>query len=187
MKVAVAIWNDRISPVFDVSRRVLVLDIENGGIRDKSEYRFANDNPIHKIHMLKEMEIGTLICGAVSRHLFQMVNTSGVTTIPFIAGNVEEVISAYLAGALPNPKLCMPGCGIRRRRMRERNEARPHWPVGNQGSETMQKCKGKNKGRRSGKGQAGGCSFQNSGGRNKKQVGNKGRKKRQDSDSFSDQ
>lgn len=179
MKVAVAIWNDRISPVFDVSRRVLVLDIENGRVRDRCEYQFANDNPMHKIHMLKEMEIGTLICGAVSRHLFQMVNTSGVITIPFIAGNVDEVIDAFLAGALPNPRLSMPGCDTRKRQARGgRKKARPHWPIQNERSCAMQKSRGgKQKGRRSGKGQ-GGCGAQNSGGRKKQGGGNRNGKNR---------
>jgi len=121
MRVAVAVWKDRISPVFDVSRNILVLDIENGIITCKHEERFASDNSAHKLTKLAELRVQKLICGAISQPLAHMLTSNGIKTLSFIAGDIEEVIAAYLSGNLSNPALSMPGCC--RSRQRPRREA----------------------------------------------------------------
>jgi len=115
MRAALAIWNGRVSPVFDVSRQILVLDIENGNIVAKSE-EMLDDDPVRKAGTLARLKVETLLCGAISRPLSGMLAAYGIRIIPFIAGDSDEVILAYLAGDLPNPRMSMPGCCGRRRR-----------------------------------------------------------------------
>lgn len=110
MKVAVAIWNDRISPVFDVSRTILILDIAKGVVTGESIARFDDDNPVRKLSTLSQNGIHTLICGAISRPIAEIFINSGIRLIPFVAGNRQEVIEAYLNESLPCWELCMPGC-----------------------------------------------------------------------------
>jgi len=114
MKVALAVWKGRISPVFDVSRHILVLDIEKGAVAGKIEETCVDDNPAHRVCKMARLKVQTLICGAVSQGLAGMLAAYDIKTIPFVAGDVEEVIDAYLAGNLPNPNLSMPGCCGRR-------------------------------------------------------------------------
>lgn len=118
MRTALAIWNGRISPVFDVSRQILLLDIENGTIVAKSSQRLDEHDPVRRAARLSEMGVETLLCGAISKPLANLLTAYGIKIISFIAGNVEEVISAYLAGDLPNPTMVMPGCRIRCRKLR---------------------------------------------------------------------
>ncbi len=118
MKVALAVWNGRISPVFDVSRHILVLDIEKGAVAGKIEEACVDNNPAHRAYKMAELKVQTLICGAVSQELAGMLAAYDIKMIPFVAGVVEEVIDAYLAGNLPNPNLSMPGCCRRRRLLR---------------------------------------------------------------------
>ncbi|OQX22170.1 MAG: hypothetical protein BWK80_31140 [Desulfobacteraceae bacterium IS3] len=115
MRVALAVWEGRISPVFDVSRQILILSVENGTIAEKHHETFANNDPIYRASRLAELKISTLICGAVSRLLADMLALQGIQTISFTAGETDAVIAAYLADALPNPGMSMPGCGARRR------------------------------------------------------------------------
>jgi predicted Fe-Mo cluster-binding NifX family protein len=115
MKVAVAIWNDRISPVFDVSRTILILDIAKGAVTGESIARFDDDNPVRKLSTLTQNGIRTLICGAISRPIAEIFINSGIRLIPFVAGNRQEVIDAYLNGSLPCWELCMPGCRFENR------------------------------------------------------------------------
>ena len=114
MRAALAIWNGRISPVFDVSRQILVLDIENGTIVAKNE-EMLDDDPVRKAGTLARLKVETLLCGAISRPLSDILASYGIRIIPFIAGDSDEVILAYLAGDLPNPLMSMPGCCGRRR------------------------------------------------------------------------
>ncbi|MEW5803302.1 MAG: NifB/NifX family molybdenum-iron cluster-binding protein [bacterium] len=114
MRAALAIWNERISPVFDVSRQILVLDIENGKILARRE-ETLDDDPVRKAGSLARLKVETLLCGAISKPLAGILAAYGIRTISFISGNCDEVILAFLAGDLPNPQMAMPGCHGRMR------------------------------------------------------------------------
>lgn len=118
MKLALAVWNGRVSPVFDAAGHLLVLEAEGDRIVRRREEDLAADEPHHKAARLAELGVETLICGAVSRPLAEMIAARGVRLIPFVAGGTDEVVAAFLAGALPAPDLTMPGCCGRRMRFR---------------------------------------------------------------------
>jgi predicted Fe-Mo cluster-binding NifX family protein len=118
MRVAVAVWEGRISPLFDVSRQVMLLDVENGKIINRAEARFDRNDPVAKADRLAEWKVGILICGAISGPMARLVERFGIRPIPFVSGDVEEVVRAYLSSGLPNPALTMPGCTGRRHRRR---------------------------------------------------------------------
>lgn len=109
MRAAVAVWEGRISPVFDVSRRILILDVEERLIRERSEEDLEDQEPFRKAGRLRELGIETLICGAISRPMFQLLASYGIRVIPFTAGDVEQVIRTWLEGRLPSPRFAMPG------------------------------------------------------------------------------
>jgi predicted Fe-Mo cluster-binding NifX family protein len=116
MKVALATWNGRISPVFDVARQVLMLEVEDGRVIARHEERLPGTEPQTQMARLTGLAPQTLICGAISQPLAAMLAAAGMRVIPFTAGAVEEVLAAWLAGSLPNPALSMPGCCGRMRR-----------------------------------------------------------------------
>ncbi|MDM8539114.1 hypothetical protein QUF70_20365 [Desulfobacterales bacterium HSG17] len=120
MRAAIAIWQDRISPVFDVSRKMIVLDIENHIVAKQSVETFENDHPMDRVAKLKKLHIETLICGAISNPLSEMITLQDIDTISFTCGPVQDVINAFLKDALPNQKLSMPGCCGFRKRVREK-------------------------------------------------------------------
>jgi predicted Fe-Mo cluster-binding NifX family protein len=118
MKVALTVWNERISPVFDVSRQMTLLDIEEGLVKARSDVPLQSGDPTRKVEQLVSLKVKTLICGAISRPLSTMLAARGLHVIPFIAGGVEDVIRAYLSGFLASPAWAMPGCRGRRWRFR---------------------------------------------------------------------
>lgn len=137
MKVALATWNGRISPVFDVARQVQMLDVEDGRVIVRREETLPGTDPQSQTDRLTALAPQTLICGAISQPMAAMLAATSIRVIPFTAGAVEEVLAAWLAGSLPNPALSMPGCcgrmrrchgkkvGGRGRRGWELNERRP--------------------------------------------------------------
>ena len=116
MKVALATWNGRISPVFDVARQVLMIEVEADRVIARHEEILPGADPQAQVGRLCSLGSQVLICGAISQPLAAMLATGGVRVIPFTAGTVEEVLAAWLAGSLPNPTLSMPGCCGRTRR-----------------------------------------------------------------------
>jgi predicted Fe-Mo cluster-binding NifX family protein len=117
MLVAVTIWDGRVSPVFDVSREALVLTIEKGALSSWSTENIEAPSSTLRINRLVELGIETLICGAVSEPLFCELTARGIVVFAFVAGEVDEVVEAFMAGALPEAALSMPGCCGRRNRL----------------------------------------------------------------------
>ena len=109
MRIAVPIWEDRISPVLDTASRLLIVEMED----QKEASRFEtilDEQDIHRRCLrIKGLGVDILICGAISRHFFSMLVSSGMSIIPGISGHPEEVLTAYFEGMLDHDRFVMPG------------------------------------------------------------------------------
>ena len=110
MKVAITVWEDRISPVFDASRHLLIAEIEDARVTRRSFVLFNPERPSHLVKTLTELDVPVLICGAVSQVPADMIVAGGITMIPFIAGEVDRVLDVYAKGHSLAPTFVMPGC-----------------------------------------------------------------------------
>jgi len=116
MKTAFAYWDKRIAPVFDIARHIHLVEAEAGQIVTERQEILADDLPVQKALFLAQLGIGTLVCGAISRPLQALVTAYGIQVIPFVAGELGEVIQAWLSGNLTGDRFSMPGCCDRGRR-----------------------------------------------------------------------
>ncbi|MDQ7033189.1 MAG: NifB/NifX family molybdenum-iron cluster-binding protein [Desulfonauticus sp.] len=114
MKVGFTVWQSRIAPVFDVSRKLEVIEIEDGAIVKTEQVilaPFADEFCIEKVKQIEQLGINTLVCGAISRFVWEFLIQRRIKVIPFIAGSIEEVKAAFLANQLEGNNLfAMPGC-----------------------------------------------------------------------------
>jgi predicted Fe-Mo cluster-binding NifX family protein len=108
-KIGITILGKRIAPVFDVSGRLLILEIENKNVINRSIETIDAHNNYLKIDTIKKLGIETLICGAVSKRFLYKIEENGIYLISFICGNIEDVISRFLSGKPLNPDFAMPG------------------------------------------------------------------------------
>ncbi len=120
MIVAISVWNQRIAPVFDVSRTALVCLTRQGRLVREYTENLPAEDPVGKIHTLQGHETDVLICGAISRNILDLAEMYGIATFPFTSGGVEAVKTAYLQGRLADSGFARPGCR-RRRRVRCQN------------------------------------------------------------------
>jgi predicted Fe-Mo cluster-binding NifX family protein len=118
MKVAVAAWEGRVSPVFDTAQQVALFEIAGQEAEACGEASLSDEEPTRRIQRLRDLGVGTLICGAVSRPVAAMIQMAGIHLIPFIAGPMDDVLKAYVEGTLTTPAFQMPGCCGERRRFR---------------------------------------------------------------------
>ena len=127
MRVAIPIWNDRVSSAFDFAHRVLLVNIENARETGRSEISFPPESDLEKVNRLKTLSAEVLICGAISRSLASQVGASGIRVLPYVVGQVDEILKAYLTGELIQPQFALPGCwpgarkGFRRRHRSHRS------------------------------------------------------------------
>lgn len=116
MKVAIPVYGDYVSNVFDFAHRLLLVDIENGKETGRRVVEIEGFSLPQRARHLKTHGVDVLVCGAVSQLLANMVTQSGIEILPYVTGNTDNVLGAYVAGQLVRPEFCMPGCwpGARR-------------------------------------------------------------------------
>lgn len=112
MKIAVPIWNGRVSPLFDTACRVLITSGRGG---NGEEHDLEGLAPPEKVRRIKELGAEVLICGAVSNPVASLVESAGIALLPWVSGPVDEVVEAFGMGQLDVPRFSMPGCGRMRR------------------------------------------------------------------------
>ena len=104
MKAALTVWDGRVSPVFDVSREAVILTIENGTVAARRSENIDAPTAALKIDRLMELGVETLICGAISEPLHRELTARGVRVLGFVAGEIDEVVKAFVAGRLSGPR-----------------------------------------------------------------------------------
>ena len=121
MKVAIPTWNSRVSPVFDVAKRLLVVTLDGDGEVGRAEAALQETQLAARVKRVMQLGVDVLICGAISMPLEAMLASAGMRVIPHTCGTVEEVLQAFASGRLTDATFLMPGCCGRRRCFRGRH------------------------------------------------------------------
>jgi predicted Fe-Mo cluster-binding NifX family protein len=95
MRVAIPVWNDRVSPVFDVSRSLRVFDIHDGAVVSASNRRLKGES---RALALLKLGVDLVICAAISTSLESTLWVSGIEVLPGICGSAEEIVEAFAGG-----------------------------------------------------------------------------------------
>jgi len=109
MKTAFAYWDNRIAPVFDTTKQIHVVQVDRGRIVSESLESLPEDSLALKALRLVELEIVNVVCGAISRSMHELITAQGIHVIPFVAGELREVVRAWLDGLLDRDDFAMPG------------------------------------------------------------------------------
>ena len=116
MKLAISIWNDFVSNAFDFAENILIVEYDVDQEVCRSRISFENKSYPQRICRLKSLKVDVLICGAVTRSLAEMVKASEIELLPYVTGNIDDVLEAFNSGQLSQSDFTMPGCwpGARR-------------------------------------------------------------------------
>jgi predicted Fe-Mo cluster-binding NifX family protein len=131
MRLAIPVWSDRVSPVFDVAGQVLVIDLVNGREVGRHLHPIAEVSSQRRVDALVRLGVDVLVCGAISRILEAALLAEGMCIIARISGQTDRVVRAFVANELHDAAFQMPGCSqpapvqkqrpaVRRRRCRAR-------------------------------------------------------------------
>jgi len=110
MRLAIPEFNGRVSPVFDCCRRLLIIDTSKKGPDRIASQDWSDLECVKRPSRLREMGVKILLCGGISTRLASEIESGGVRIVPWVSGEVGEIIDAYFKGKLPDPQLTMPGC-----------------------------------------------------------------------------
>jgi predicted Fe-Mo cluster-binding NifX family protein len=109
MKLAIPVWEDKVSPVLDTASRLLIVEVKEDGEVARFEIFLDERDLSRRCLRIQGLGIDTLICGAVTRHFSEMLKASGIDIIPGISGRPDEVLHACFEGTLAHTKYLMPG------------------------------------------------------------------------------
>ena len=114
MLIAIPNCQGRVSPVFDVAARLVVVRLKGEAELERRDVVLFEKQPDGIVRSLGELGIEVLICGAISQGLQVALEHAGIRVLPQICGGLDSVIAAYRRGALGQPEFVMPGCCGRR-------------------------------------------------------------------------
>lgn len=100
MQVALTVWQDRISPLFDATSSLLVTQIRQGRILDKRIEPFECSSIFLRAARLDDLGIRVLICGGISEFSEKLIEAHGIQVYAFTSGKIDKVLQTYLAGCL---------------------------------------------------------------------------------------
>ncbi len=110
MKIALSIWKDCISTVFDAADQLLIFEPDSTDGYRRTYVKLISADVMGRINEIKERQIDVLICGAISRPLEKMLIASGIRLFSFVRGPVEDVWAAYKGNRLEEAAFTLPGC-----------------------------------------------------------------------------
>lgn len=117
IKAGFSAWNQRIAPVFDVARHLLLVEADGPRLVSESQLELVEEAPLPRSFQLAELGLETLVCGAISRPMLTSIAAYGIRVVPFVTGPLKEVVQAWLSGTLESNVYAMPGfCFPKRRR-----------------------------------------------------------------------
>jgi predicted Fe-Mo cluster-binding NifX family protein len=120
LRIAIPIWEGRVSPVFDVAERLLLVDVDRGREVSRSVESIGPGLLPQRIRRISDLGIGIVICGTVSRQMTVMLSSLGITVFPCMRGEVDDVLNSVVSNGVPDSRFFMPGYDARPGRRRRR-------------------------------------------------------------------
>lgn len=118
MRIAIPIWGNRISPVLDVAQQIYLIDLDSRRVHNKLSISLDSKSLSERAVTLKKSGVEKVICGAISEFFYQLLNNQKIEVLPWVTGNIEDVLHAFTSGHITDPCFRMPGCFGRAQRGR---------------------------------------------------------------------
>jgi predicted Fe-Mo cluster-binding NifX family protein len=97
MKIAIPLFDKRVSPRFDVAPKIGLYSIERWEVADYKEILCEDEwDGLDRILKLKELEVDTLICRGLPKHLKNILHNDGIKIIHWGTGSSGEALNRFL-------------------------------------------------------------------------------------------
>lgn len=97
MKIAIPVFQTKISPRFDQTQEFVLLEMENGTITTRETLTTKDWSVLDRMKHLVSLEVNTLICGGIDRASLQYLGFKGVKIYSWVTGEVEDAVSCFLS------------------------------------------------------------------------------------------
>lgn len=97
MKIAIPVFQTKISPRFDQTQEFVLLEIENDNIIARKTLTTQGWSVLDKMKYLVDLGVNTLICGGIDRASLQYLGFKGIKIYSWVTGEVEDAVSCFLS------------------------------------------------------------------------------------------
>ncbi|MCA1943708.1 MAG: hypothetical protein LDL30_00285 [Desulfovibrio sp.] len=107
MRVCLATYGDRMASLLENASELRFYESRAGELDSRGFIPMPKGGPSALAETLHAAGIRSLVCGAVAESYAEHLHRAGIRLSPWIAGNVDRVLQAWLANNLE--QLIMPG------------------------------------------------------------------------------
>ena len=100
MKIAIPVFQTKISPRFDSTQGFILLHIENSSVLEREELTTKGWPVSAKLKQLVDLGVDMLICGGIDVKSMQHLNSNGIQVYSWITGQVDDAIACFLRRGL---------------------------------------------------------------------------------------
>ena len=109
MKVALADWENSISPFFDTTNHILLAEIINRLISKKEKICLDGISLFQRAELLQKLRVELFICGGITQPLLEQIRGKNIQCIPNICGDIDEILQAICQNKDIKAGFSMPG------------------------------------------------------------------------------
>ena len=100
MKIAIPLFDRRVSPRFDCASSFLVVSVENGVIVESRKLSTSGLTCRARIKKLSRLGVETLICGGIDRQSVGLLTFYGIMIYSWVTGIAKDALHTFLSGEL---------------------------------------------------------------------------------------
>jgi predicted Fe-Mo cluster-binding NifX family protein len=100
MKIAIPVFQTKISPRFDSTQGFILLHIEKSSVLQRDKLVTESWPVAAKLKQLVDLEVDTVICGGIDVKSMQHLNSNGIRVYSWITGEVDDAIACFLKRGL---------------------------------------------------------------------------------------
>ena len=127
MRIAIPSFENQVSPRFDCTQHVIVIDAADGEIQNRWELDLIGVSPRERVERLAAEGVDFVICGGLDKFCASHLEMHGIQVCPWITGTVDDALASFFQGTL-EPRMMLGVRGRCRGRWRVHNApAQPWW------------------------------------------------------------
>jgi predicted Fe-Mo cluster-binding NifX family protein len=100
-------FGESIAPCFGYSVTITIFTIKRGKVVDQIDFHLQSSDILDRVRLLRDQQVGTLICGGLQERLQDMLETNGVRVISWVSGRVDDLLDCFLRGELVARTECL--------------------------------------------------------------------------------
>jgi predicted Fe-Mo cluster-binding NifX family protein len=108
-RIAIPVFESRVSPVLDSCRRMVIIDIDGDYEVGRQDVIFEKVSSSERIEIIGRWGIRKIICAGISDIMCRFLAGKDIAVVSGIAGEIENIINAYICNRLDDECFIMPG------------------------------------------------------------------------------